>query len=423
MRTTGKTKSWLMAGCVGVALASPLWAQVNPASASAFFAEADALCRKDGGRLWGVSLCGPMVFADAATETLATNRETPAAARPATLGFANAVTEWGGQRWSTYVWQMIPSGKQARGRLLIHELFHRVQPELGLLIPDSPNDHLDTSEGRYWMQLEWRALAAALRQKGAARAASVSDALAFRAARRAKFPGAGDSERSLEISEGLAQYTGTAVAAATAVAAIEDAVQQLSDAAQTPSYVRTFAYSSGTAYGLLLDSASPGWTRRIRSSDDLAELLRLATGWEPAGDADSAAARYGGPELRTAERTREAEQRLRISALRQKFVDGPVLVLPHARTSTSITTGRVVIPGAGTVLPKFRTVAEWGTLEAENVLIPPDRNKVVVPAPARPDTQPVTGEGWVLRVAEGWKIQRASRDGDYELVSAASLRH
>lgn len=423
MRTTRKAKSWLITGCVGVALASPSAAQVDPARASAFFAEAEALCMKDGGRLWGVSLCGPMVFADAATGTLATNRETPVAARPATLGYANAVAEWGGLRWSTYVWQMIPSTVQTRGRLFVHELFHRVQPELGLLIPDAPNDHLDTMEGRYWMRLEWRALALALGQDGAARAAAVADALAFRSSRRSLFPGAGESERILEINEGLAQYTGTLVVAGTAAAAIEDVIQQLSDAPQNPGYIRTFAYPSGAAYGLLLDSASPGWTRRVRSSDDLAELLRGATGWEPASNAESAAARYGGAEVRAAERKREEEQRRRIQTLRQKFVDGPVLVMPQARTSTSITTGRVVIPGAGTVMPKFRTVAEWGTLEAENVLIPPGRDKVVVPAPVGIDTQRVTGEGWVLRVAEGWKIQRASRNGDYELVPAASPRH
>jgi hypothetical protein len=35
-------------------------AQVEPQLAQRYFAEAEALCERDAGRLWGVSLCGPM---------------------------------------------------------------------------------------------------------------------------------------------------------------------------------------------------------------------------------------------------------------------------------------------------------------------------------------------------------------------------
>jgi hypothetical protein len=37
-------------------------------------------------------------------------------------------------------------------------LFHRIQPELGFIAEDGSNEHLDTLEGRVWIQLEWRAL-------------------------------------------------------------------------------------------------------------------------------------------------------------------------------------------------------------------------------------------------------------------------
>ena len=42
---------------------------------------------------------------------------------------------------------------------LAHELFHRIQSGLGLTRPEAGNRHLDTLEGRYLLQLEWRALA------------------------------------------------------------------------------------------------------------------------------------------------------------------------------------------------------------------------------------------------------------------------
>src|SRR5688500_18118778 len=169
----------------------PAAAQVDQARAEQYFKEAQTLCERDGGRLWGVSLCGPMVIADAATGTIATSQPAPAGDRPRALGFVNAPVQWGGITWSAYNWQMIPSDDQGeRGRLFMHELFHCIQPRLGLISGGSAgeNSHLDSLEGRYWMRLEWRALARALGASGAARTSAIADALAFRAARHQRFP-------------------------------------------------------------------------------------------------------------------------------------------------------------------------------------------------------------------------------------------
>ena len=112
----------------------PAVAQVDQQRAQEYFKEAQALCERDGGRLWGVSLCGPMVIADAATGTIATSQPAPAGDRPRAIGFVNAPVQWGGTTWSAYIWQMIPKDDQAeRGRLFMHELFHCIQPRLGLI--------------------------------------------------------------------------------------------------------------------------------------------------------------------------------------------------------------------------------------------------------------------------------------------------
>src|SRR5262249_17644049 len=149
-----------------------------------------------------------------ATKTIATNQPPPEGPRPAALGYANSATDWGGTRWTTISWPLLVALKDIQGLLLIHELFHRIQPQLGLGVQDDlPGDHLDTLEGRYWMQLEWKALSRALSSSGETRRAAIADALAFRAARRDRFSGAAESERRYEINEGLAHYTGTVVAA------------------------------------------------------------------------------------------------------------------------------------------------------------------------------------------------------------------
>ena len=76
----------------------PAVAQVDQQRAQEFFKEAQTLCQRDGGRLWGVSLCGPMVIADAATGTIATSQPPPAGDRPRALGYVNAPVQWGASR-------------------------------------------------------------------------------------------------------------------------------------------------------------------------------------------------------------------------------------------------------------------------------------------------------------------------------------
>ncbi len=406
-------KLWAIAA---LGWAVPAAAQIDRQRAAAYFKEADALCAREGGRLWGVSLCGPMVFADAAAHSIATNQPAPGGKQPATLGFANSAVDWDGVRWSTFVWRMIPADEHARGRLMMHELFHRIQPQLGFAIREGQNDHLDTLDGRYWIQLEWRALAKALGARGETRAAALRDALAFRLMRRKLFPGAAENERLLEMNEGLAQYTGTVAAAGSSAEAAADAIDQLERSVRNDTFVRTFAYAPGAAYGILLDEASPGWTRRVKESDDLGQLLRTAAKLQPADDAEASAKQYGGPELKASEENRDREQKARLAELRRLFVDGPVLELPGGGNFSFLTAGITPIPGVGTVYPSFRLTAEWGSLEAAKVLVAPNRVKLTLPAPSSVEGRTLNGKDWTLTLAPGWTVRPGSREGDFTLV-------
>ncbi|MBX9602471.1 MAG: hypothetical protein K2X35_15790 [Bryobacteraceae bacterium] len=409
--------------CGSLAVAALLYlppapAQVDPGRAQEIFRQAQDLCERDAGRLWGISLCGPMVIADAATKTIATNRPAPDAPRPPALGFANAAMPWGGERWSTFVWRfLIGVPENNRGRLLMHELYHRIQAELGLMTRDGNNEHLDTLEGRYWLQLELRALAAAAGASGPERNRAVADALAFRAERRRIFPPAAVNEQLEEIREGLAQYTGTVTSTSSPAEAAASVREQVADITKSPSLVREFAYPLGAAYGVLLDAASPSWTRKLKATDDLAALLAGALRVTPSPSPETAAAAYGGSELRAAETERDRKQQARVAELRARFVEGPVIELPAGRNATFLSTGITSLPGHGAVIPQFRVTSEWGTLEAAWVLMSADRRSLFVPAPAAAVTgNPVQGEDWKLRTAPGWTLRPGSRKGDWKLV-------
>src|SRR5688572_33183938 len=91
---------WFGLICLTLCSVNPAAAQVDQQRAEAYFKEAATICQRDGGRLWGISLCGPMVVADARTRTFATNQPRPTEEPPRALGFANAPIEWGGIRWA-----------------------------------------------------------------------------------------------------------------------------------------------------------------------------------------------------------------------------------------------------------------------------------------------------------------------------------
>jgi hypothetical protein len=405
-----------------VVAAAPAAAQVDQVLAQQYFKEAQALCERDGGRLWGISLCGPMVIADAATGTIATSQPAPAGDRPRALGLVNAPVQWGGITWSAYVWQMIPKDDQgARGRLFMHELFHCIQPRLGLTPPTAGAtgiaSHLDSLEGRYWMRLEWRALARALGASGAARTSAIADALAFRAARYQHFPGAAAEEHVVDINEGIATYTQYATGSDSAQDAIRHAATALAAAETSTSFVRTFAYASGAGYGLLLDALSPGWHRKITGASDFGQLLSAAAGVTAAPDAAAAAARYDGASLRAAEEQRDREQQAIIAELRRRYVDGPVLVVPRAGSGSINNMGATVIPGAGTVFREMANKGAWGFFDARNgALVSADGQTISLAAPVVVDATTLKGDGWTATVAPGWTVQPGPRPGSFRVV-------
>src|SRR5689334_5945136 len=70
-------------------------AQVQPQLAQRYFEEVTKLCERDAGRLWGVSLCGPMVIFDLATGTRATSQPEPEGHPPRFPGGAGGPVSWG----------------------------------------------------------------------------------------------------------------------------------------------------------------------------------------------------------------------------------------------------------------------------------------------------------------------------------------
>src|SRR5687767_4979606 len=117
-------------------------AQVQPELAKRYFDEATKLCERDAGRLWGVSLCGPLVIVDQATGTRATSQPEPDGPAPRFPGLVDGPVTWGGVRWFSIPLYMLPADADLRHQTIGHALFHRIQDQLGFLTEDGYNEHL-----------------------------------------------------------------------------------------------------------------------------------------------------------------------------------------------------------------------------------------------------------------------------------------
>jgi len=401
---------------VVLGLGLPGAAQIDLQKAEQYLQEARQVCERDAGRLWGVSLCGPLMFVDPQSRMLVAN-QIDAEGRlrqegnlfvgtyPKEMNIANQAVIWAGVHWTQLRWPVPGATAAARQGLLAHEMFHRVQERLGFKMASPPNAHLDTEQGRVLLRAEMRALRQALLLSGSARRRAVQDALLFRAARRGAFPQAEAEETGLELNEGLCEYTGIKLSRATLAEQHQAAADALARADKSDAYVRSFAYSTGPAYGLLLDTAARDWRTSLRRKPaGLESLLRI----KPAA-ADSLGVRgaaYDLAQLRTEEAVRRQKMEERMAQAKARFVDGPVLTIPLVKAAVQFDPTNVYpFPGQGTVYPDLRLTDEWGilTVRSGGALVSSDWSKVTVAA---------AGEGWELELKPGWSKKPGPRPGD-----------
>ena len=411
---------------------------IDHKTAAEYFAEAKAASDADAGKLWGIPLYGPMLFVDPQTRALVANQadaegklvkqgEVWTGVLPPDQTMANTAKVWAGVEWTMILWPALGGDKISRSRLMMHELYHRIQDDLRLPAANPTNAHLDTRDGRVWMQLEWRALAVALKKESEERKAAIADALLFRQQRRALFSTAAPEESALEINEGLAEYTGVRLSGQTDTKQRSHAARQCESHAQThPSLTRSFAYTSGPAYGLLLDSLKPDWRSSLKANSDLGAMLMAAIGTsiptDLGGAAQDRAIVYDGKKLMADEDQREITRRKKLAEYQTKFVDGPTLTIPlEGNVNYSYDPNTIeAVDGLGLVYPTLTVTDAWGVLEVSNGAVMVRENeqpiRVIVAMPANANRHTRESKDWKLKLNSGWELRPATRNGDFEAV-------
>lgn len=402
--------------------------------------EADAACHRDAGALWGRSLCGPIALAEQQSRLMLTNDSAvkqpfiPFGAAfvttaPQGTGFANTSFDWAGRRWAM-IMLPLPADTFNRVTLVMHEVFHREQDSLGLGNMDLPNNQLDELNGRVWLRFELQALAAALDALAAgdpAVRAHTEDALLFRARRRQLYPLADSLEPALEIQEGLAEYTGERLAMTYTGETPHRVARKVRDFQANPTYVRSFAYATGPALGVLLDRFDPGWRRRVREVRDPARMLATSIAMrvprDLAREAERRARRYDYATVMREETARDSARRGAMATYRAQLVDGPTLTFTQPWLGRSFDPQTLVgFDMRHTLYPTGTFNSVWGTLEVTKggALLSNDQATLRVRAPGSapaPDARTVRGDGWTLELAPGWHLAASpDRAGSYVVV-------
>ena len=200
-------------------------------------------------------------------------------------------------------------------------------------------------------------------------------------------------------------------------------VRAMDGVERNPSFVRSFAYGTGPALGLLLDRWLPGWHPRFLKGASMAALLREAVGESDASAVEHARP-YGYAAVRAAEEERAQRRLATIARYRERLITGRRVVFPADNVNRSFDPNELVpLDSSGTIYPTGTFQGPWGTLTVtDGALLSADYRQLVVSAPdalAPTDgsARRVTGNGWTLDLGEGWVIALAPgvREGSFEV--------
>jgi hypothetical protein len=387
------------------------------------FSDVDSLLNIDNGKFWGKELYGPIILIDPEKRVFYSNENNEdnefeeigkiyKDSLPKDINIANTAINWNDKRW-TMVMLPLPNDRISRNNLVIHELFHRIQPSIGFEnLQEMDNGHLDTYDGRLLLKLELEALEKALSTNDETeRLSHIQNALTFRS-RRHKSSYIQQAENSLELNEGLAEYTGMMLSGRNASEMKTHLSESKTDFYTNLTFVRSFAYQTIPYYGYLLSSKKPNWHREIDSKTNLTnyfirafrvEIFKNKSVENIANEFD-----YNFQQIQEEENEREKLRIEKIANLKSKFLEKPNLELQFHNMNISFDPRNITpLENIGTVYPNLRVTDDWGILTVENgALLASDWSKVTVTAPNKISDKLVSGEGWKLEISPEWEVQK-----------------
>ncbi|MBB6131158.1 hypothetical protein [Mucilaginibacter lappiensis] len=390
--------------------------------ADSYFKEAAAAARNQ--HVWNAQIYGPMFFVDPKSRLTYANMPDSAGILkpdgpvykgilPEEVIIANTAVHWEGRMWSVMLWPMLKDHDE-RVNLMMHESFHRMQAKIGLPELSPTIEHMSSMYGRIYFLLELKALEAALSKPLDQRSVDLTNALIFRQKRHELFPGTFKNERILEMSEGLAEYTGVILGRPKG-SIRQHLYHQIDTAGQRKSLIRSCAIITGPVYGYLLYEKNPRWTLKVDSNSDfpllIAEYYHIGL---PKHESDIMIARlekeYNGDAIIRSEKIKEEHRLQIVKQYIELFTQQPVLTITLQKMGISFNPNTLFdLSDYGTVYPTAEVKDTWGTLSVTaNGMLMKDWKIITLPASEglNINNRMIECNGWKINLNDGWKVSK-----------------
>lgn len=385
------------------------------------------ICNADNGKLWGKNLWGPIMVVDRETRFIIANQQDNDSVLVKKEGIycgylsdneiiANSTIEFNGTFWTIIA--NMPDDKFERNTLFIHEMFHRLQPEIGLASYFGyDNSHMDKMQARILLKLEWSALEDAIVQDGEQRINSIKDALVFRNYRRKIFHGCDTMENKFELHEGLPEYTAYKLCTTNDFDFKNRLISKKELYWQKNSLVRSFGYYSGFLYAYLLDQTETNWQFKLRDSDDLGQLVQLAYNisipMELSPTFEIIKQNYSFHQIYEFEDKLNLEKDSILAQYKNIFIRDTVLVLHLSKPHIGFNPGTLQpFDTLGTIYPYIVITDTWGRLKVDDggCLLSKNWSMATIPvAHLKIEDTTITSDHWTLSIEDGWNLVKKNK--------------
>jgi hypothetical protein len=374
------------------------------------------------GQTWNHSLEGALMLVNRDTRTIIANepdnlnelirqKSLYIGKLPENINIANTAFNWNGKRW-TLVALPLPETKEERLNHLIHESFHRIQPTIGFdSLSETQSVHLDSKNGRVYLKLELEALKKAL--KSNTPDIHIKNALLFRQYRYKIFPEAKNAENTLEIIEGLAEYTGSVLSQREESELKAHYYSNIDLFYSMPTFVRSFAYFTIPVYGYFMQQTNKKWNLQITKDTNLSDFIYTFFGVTQKGISSEEIIKlgkdYGIDTILKNETEREQKREALTKTYKDIFVGDSIVIIDLENLSIGFNPSNIMpLDSYGTVYPTLRITDNWGILEVDScgALMSPEWDMVTISYPELITDTIASGKGWKLKINNSWELRK-----------------
>ena len=400
----------------------------TPGKASGYFKDIEEMCNRDGGKLWGKNLYGPIMFVERGTRIITANQpdnegllkskdSVYTGLYPKELILSNAPVKFGGTQFAMTPLTVEDDEFRIKTRA-IHSLFHRFQANEGVISSTFNINNMDEKEARLWIKLEWKALRKAINTRGDEQQLAIRDALIFRGANRELYHKYTSDENKFETYEGLATFTYTILCTNSPEEFKTRLFENLDRIYSMESYARSYGVIHGALYATLLYNKGFDLKKINTDNYDLGnavkELYNIELPSICRDVAGSLAVNYDIEAINKEEAKRDENIKESILSQANIFTSKPVVFLELESPYFDFEPEDVhSLDTLGTLYNSMRVSDNWGKLTVDKgwCLVSNNLKFIRITAKAfNADKNHFSGEGWHLILNDEWELVPADQN-------------